>query len=233
MRRLHERVRITAQLIDAVHGNHLWSEKFERGIGDLFDVQDEVTQTIVATITGRIEDTEIRSAATRKTSSLPAYDCFLRGVAHRGYGPHDNLMARELFEKVTALDPNFALAKAYHALALLVENRYSGAPQSVKDRAVHLASTAVRLDPRESRCHLILGQAYRFSGKFDLALSHTEQSLKLNPGDANGMAYYGSVLTAAGRAEEGLDLIRRAMRLDPYHPDYYWGSLASSLFYTR
>jgi adenylate cyclase len=234
VRRLNDRVRITAQLIDAIHGNHLWSEKFDRSIEDLFDVQDEVTQTIVATITGRIEDTEIRSATTRRKSSLPAYDCLLRGVAHlRGYGPHDNRLARELFEEATALDPNFALAKAYLGLSLLVEDRYAVAPQAVKDRAVDLASTAVRLDPRESRCHLFLGQAFRFSGKFDLAVSHTEQSLKLNPGDANGMAYYGSVLTAAGRAEEGLDVIRRAMRLDPYHPAYWWGSLASSLFHTR
>jgi adenylate cyclase len=88
-------------------------------------------------------------------------------------------------------------------LSLLVEDCYAVAPQAVKDRPVDLALTAVRLDPRESWCHLILGQAYRFSRKFDLAVSHTEQSLKLNPGDANGM--WQRVRGAAGKRAIGAE----------------------------
>ena len=88
VRKMGSRIRITAQLIDAVPGNHLWSERFDRGIEELFEVQDELTQTIVATVAGRLEDAEIRLASNKRTDSLPAYDCLLRGIQHlRGYGP--------------------------------------------------------------------------------------------------------------------------------------------------
>ena len=106
VRKMGSRIRITAQLIDAVPGNHLWSERFDRGIEELFDVQDELTQTIVATVAGRLEDAEIRTATNKRTDSLPAYDCLLRGIQHlRGYGADDNRRARELFEQAVALDP--------------------------------------------------------------------------------------------------------------------------------
>ena len=88
VRKMGSRIRITAQLIDAVPGNHLWSERFDRSIEELFDVQDELTQTIVATVAGRLEDAEIRMASNKRTDSLPAYDCLLRGIQHlRGYRP--------------------------------------------------------------------------------------------------------------------------------------------------
>ena len=106
VRKMGSRIRITAQLIDAVPGNHLWSERFDRGIEELFDVQDELTQTIVATVAGRLEDAEIRMASNKRTDSLPAYDCLLRGIQHlRGFGTDDNRRARELFEQAVALDP--------------------------------------------------------------------------------------------------------------------------------
>ena len=234
VRKMGDRIRITAQLIDAVPGIHLWSERFDRGIEDLFAVQDEVTQTIVATVSGRLEEAEIRSAANRRTNSLPAYDCFLRGVELlRGYGADDNRRARELFEQATSLDPNFAVAHAYLALSLLVENGYGSASQSIKDRSLDIALVAVRLDPRDSRCHLFLGQAYRFRSEFDTAISHMERSIKLNPNDATGVAQFGALLTVAGRAGEGIDLIRKAMRLNPYHPEWYWGVLAAALYAGR
>ena len=137
VRKLGGQVRITAQLIDTQHGHHIWSERFDRKIDDLFTVQDEVTQTIVATLTGRLEEAEIKEVARRRTSSMPAYDCLLRGVELlRGYGEGNNRHARELFEQAISLDPEFALAHAYLALSLLVENRYGSAPQLIKDRAL-------------------------------------------------------------------------------------------------
>lgn len=234
VRKMGSRIRITAQLIDAVPGNHLWSERFDRDLADLFTVQDEVTQTIVATVTDRLEEAEIKNAANRRTKSLPAYDCYLRGVELlRGYGADDNRRARELFEQAVALDNEFAVAYAYLALSLLVENGYGSAPEATKDRALEMALTAVRLDPRESRCHQNLGQAYRFRAEFDPAISHMEKSIRLNPNDANGIASYGALLSLAGRAAEGIDMIERAMRLNPYHPDWYWGALSAALYTDR
>ena len=217
VRMMGSRIRITAQLIDAVPGNHLWSERFDRRIEELFDVQDELTQTIVATVAGRLEDAEIRIATGKRTDCLPAYDCLLRGIQHlRGYGADDNRRARELFEKAVALDPRYALAHAYLALSLLVENRYGSASGAIKQRALDIATAAVRLDPRESRCHTFLGQVYRFRDDYDLAISHLEHGVELNPNDAIGLIHLGSVLAISGRAEEGIELTRRALRLDPY-----------------
>jgi len=234
VRKIAARVRITSQLIDAETGNHLWGERFDRNIEELFEVQDEVTHTIVATLIGRLEDAEIKGAVRKRTGSLLAYDALLRGIEHvRGYGDEDNRRARELFESAVTLDPHYALAHAYLALALLGEHGYGNAPDSIKQQALASAMTAVRLDPSEGRCHLFLGQAYRCLAEFDLALSHFERGVALNPNDANGIAQLGHALGIAGRAEEGVKLLRQAMRLNPFHPDWYWNTLTIALYAAR
>ncbi|BCH23932.1 adenylate/guanylate cyclase domain-containing protein [Mesorhizobium sp. L-8-3] len=233
VRKMGSRIRITAQLIDAVPGNHLWSERFDRGIEELFDVQDELTQTIVATVTGRLEDAEIRMASNKRTDSLLAYDCLLRGIRHlRSFGADDNRCARELFEQAVALDPRYALAHAYLALSLLVENHYGSASDAIKQRALDIATAAVRMDPRDSRCHTFLGQVYRFRDEYDLAISHLERGVELNPNDATGIVHLGGVLGISGRAEEGIELARRAIRLDPY-VNFAWATLALCLYFVR
>jgi TolB-like protein/tetratricopeptide (TPR) repeat protein len=234
VRTMGKRLRITAQLIEAPTGNHLWGERYDRSIDDLFEVQDEVTRTIVATLIGRVEDAEIKGSVRKHPEDLAAYDSLLRGIEHlRGYGEHENRRARELFEHAISLDPRFALAHAYFALALLTEHDFEYAPDAIKDRALDIALTAVRLDPRESRCHQFLGQAYLVRGEFDLALSHFERTSALNPNDANAMAHRGYALAIVSRAEEGIGLIRYAMRLNPFHPDWYWGNLAIAQYTAR
>jgi adenylate cyclase len=226
VRKMAGRIRITAQLIDASPGNHLWSERYDRNIEDLFDVQDELTQTIVTTMTGRLEDAEIWNASSKRTESLSAYDCLLRGIEQlRAFGPGVNRRARELFEQAIALDPRYALAHAYLALSLLVENGYGKAPDGIKQRALNAAATGVRLDPRESRCQVFLGQVHRFRSEYDLAISHLERGVELNPNNAMGMLHLGGVLGVSGRAEEGINLLNRAIKLDPYL-HFYWGTLA-------
>ncbi|MEP9387996.1 adenylate/guanylate cyclase domain-containing protein [Mesorhizobium sp. KR9-304] len=230
VRKLGSRIRITAQLIDGVSGSHVWSERFDRNVEELFEVQDEVTRTIVATVAGRVEDAEIRMASSRRTDSLPAYDCLLRGVQHlRGFGPENNRRARELFEQAVSLDPQYALAYAYLALSLMVEGNYGAASDLTQNRALDLAKTAVRLDPRESRCHTFLGQVHRFRDEYDLAILHLENGVALNPNDAVGIVHLSSALGVAGRPEEGVDLARQALRLDP-HVKFAWGTLAFCLY---
>jgi TolB-like protein/lipopolysaccharide biosynthesis regulator YciM len=227
VRKLGNRLRITAQLIEAPTGNHLWSERYDRGIDELFEVQDEVTRTIVATLIGRVEDAEIKGSVRRHPDNLAAYDSLLRGIEHlRAYGDEENRRARELFEQAISLDPLFALAHAYFSLALLLEHGFDHASDAVKDRAIDSARLAVRLDPRESRAHQFLGQAYLLRGDFDLAISHFERASVLNPNDAHAMAHRGYALAIVGRAEEGIEVIRRAMLLNPLHPDWLWDHLA-------
>jgi len=191
-------------------------------------------QTIVATIAGRLEEVEIKSAKRRRTDSLPAYECLLRGIEHaRGYSPDDNRLARELFERAVELDPQFALAYAYLALALLMEHGYDDAPDAIKTRAHDFALTAVRLDPNENRCHQFLGQSYLYRREHDRALFHLERGTVLNPNDAHGITQLGLVLALSGRAEEGVTQIRRAMRLNPFHPPWYWADLSIALYTAR
>src|SRR5262249_18662331 len=188
-RRSATRLRITVQLIDAGTGNHLWAERYDRDIGDLFEVQDEVARTIVATLAGRLEEAELRSAAHKRTENLVAYECLLRGIEHlRGYAQEDNRLVREAFEQAIALDPRFALAHAHLSLVLLVEHGFGDAPGLVKDRALESALTALRLDPGDGRCHLFLAEAYLYRGEFNQAMSHFERSVTLNPNDANCLA---------------------------------------------
>jgi TolB-like protein/Tfp pilus assembly protein PilF len=234
VRKMGNRLRITAQLIEAPTGNHLWSERYDRSIDDLFTLQDDVTRTIVATLIGRVEDAEIKGSVRNHPGSVAAYDSLLRGIEHlRAYGEGENRRARERFEHAISLDPRFALAHAYFALALLLEHGFDSAPKAIKDQALDSARTAVRLDPRESRCHQFLGQAYLLEGEYDLALSHFERTAALNPNDANAAAHRGYALAIVGRAEEGVGLIRHAMRLNPFHPDWYWDNLAIAQYTAR
>jgi adenylate cyclase len=233
--RAHDsRVRITAQLIDANSGNHIWSERYDRHMQDLFAVQDEVARKIVATVTGRVENVEIEGAVHRRTENLTAYDLLLRGIELvRGNSSAENKSARELFERAVELDPRFALAHAYLAMSLLVEHRYDSAPIEIIERAIGEALTAVKLDSSESRCHQFLAQAYRFHGDYDLSVNHFERARSLNPNDANGLALMGSTLAVAGRPDEAADLIRQAMTLNPFHPPWYWNQLAIALYAAR
>lgn len=231
IRRSADSVRISAQLLETTSGNHLWADRYDRPISDLFAIQDEVVQTIVVTIAARLEESEVRGANHRRTDNLAAYDCLLRGIEHaRGYGPNDNRLARELFERAIALDPHYALAHAYRALTLMMEHGFESAPAGIKQAALDSALESVKLDPNESRCHQFLGQVYLYSGQHDQALFHLERSLALNRNDPHGMAQYGFVLAQIGRAEEGVGWIERAMRLNPFHPAWYWADLAVAQF---
>jgi len=228
------RVRITVKLIETEHGGQLWGERYDRDLDELFQVQDEVVRTIVATIFGRLEAAEIRRVKRQPTENMVAYDKLLRGIEHlRGFGADDNRRARELFEGAVSLDPDYALAQAYLGLSLLVENRYASAPIHIKKQALDCTLRAVRLQPDESRCHQFLALAYRFGDEYDLALQHFERAVALNPNDANAIASLGSTLAIAGRAEEGHSMIRLAMQLNPRHPAWYWGSLAIAFYALR
>lgn len=234
VRRSGSRLRVTAQLIDASSGNHLWSERYDRDISDVFAVQDDVTRTIVATLVGQVHEAEMGSAARRTASNVAAYDYVLRGAAYlRGYGEDDNQLARQAFEQAVAIDPSYAAAHAFLALALLNEHGYEKALTSIKERALEGALIAVRIEPRDGFCQRVAGQAYFCIGSFDLALSHLERAATLNPNDANSMVCHADILSRAGQAEEACELIRQAMRLNPLHPEWYWADYAATLFDAR
>jgi adenylate cyclase len=135
-----------------------------------------------------------------------------------------------LFERAIELDPDYALAHAYVALALMMEHDYDQAPDSIKERALQSALKAVRLDPDEGRCQQFLAQIYLYRAEHDQAMFHLERSLARNPNDAHALTQYGFALTQVGRAEEGIKWIKRAMQLNPFHPQWYWADLAIACY---
>ena len=229
VRKAGNRVRITAQLIDAATGTHLWAERYDRPLDDIFAVQDEVVATIAATLIGRIEAAGLERARRKPTEDLAAYDLVLRGMDRlAAYEPGTNAEARRLFEAAVALDPDYAVAHAYLALAIFSQG-WSREPDASLERCLEHAQRAVALDPSDSRCHRVLAMALLFARAFERADVHSERSLTLNPNDAHAAAFRGYLLACLGRAEEAVALIRRAIDRNPYRPGYFWDLLACAL----
>ena len=231
VRRAGDRIRITAQLIEAASGAHVWADRYDRKLTEIFEVQDEVTTTIVSTLVGRIEDAKLRQSLRKPTVSLAAYDFLLRGIAHlRGYAERDNRQACAFFEKALAYDPGYALAHSYLAFARIALNGYGAAPPEVKQASKAMGQRGVDLDPQEGGCHRMLGRVLAYTREFDDAEYHRRRAVELNPNDADGIILVGDLLVTRGDPTGGLAWIERAMRLNPFHPDWYHASYAIALY---
>ncbi len=227
VRRIGERIRINAQLIDNETGSHVWAERFDRELGELFAVQDQVVQTIVSTLKGRVQVSDIARARRKPSSSLAAYECVLKGNAL----PWDDLdslsEATRLFRKAIEIDPGYG-----HAHALLAAICYTKWQQDVGGsdtellEGMALAKRAVELDETESTCFAMLGWAHLARRSFDLALQHTRRAVDMNPNNQWNAADMGSVLIYIGQAEEALVWFKRAKDIDPYFNEpWYWRSI--------
>jgi len=234
VRRAVARVRITAQLIEVAAGTHLWAERYDRCLDDIFAVQDEVAQMIVAALFGRIQEAGFERSSRIPTASLTAYDCLLRGLAHfRAYAEDENQRACEMFERAVALDPRYALAHSYLALVRVTMHGWATAPAEILDAAFAKARRAVELDPQENRCHRILSQICLLRREYDMAEQHIRQAFDLNPNDADAMMHRGVLLALRGRPEEALDYSEAAIRLNPLHPPWYNTPFGIALYSLR
>jgi TolB-like protein/Tfp pilus assembly protein PilF len=231
VRRAGDRIRITAQLIEAASGAHVWADRYDRKLTEIFEVQDEVTTTIVSTLVGRIEDAKLRQSLRKPTVSLAAYDFFLRGVVHfRGFAENDNQQACAFFEKALECDQNYALAHSYLAFARIALHGYGAAQAEVKQASKAMGQRGVDLDPQEAGCHRMLGRVLAYLRELDDAEYHRRRAVELNPNDADGIILMGDLLTMRGRPDEGLEWIERAMRLNPFHPHWYHATHAIALY---
>jgi adenylate cyclase len=223
VRRAGNRLRVTAQLIDAVTGSHLWAERFDRELTDLFAVQDEITRTIVASLAGQVEEADRRRALRKGGSNLTAYDLLLRGK-HRleKGGREDVLAAREIFERVTEIDPDWApgyveLAETYFYEAI---SDWSNAPQAAVEKLFELGHEAARLDPQESRARLCLAFGHlRLTGNLELAKAQVEAAIALNPNDLDNYCFKGFLSTYMGELEDVLWCTSEAIRRAPNLPE--------------
>jgi adenylate cyclase len=236
VRKAGGRVRITAQLIDAASGHHLWAERFDRDLADIFAVQDEVTGRIVATLAGKLAESERRRARSGQTENLEAYDCVLRGrELWERFTPEDNREARRLYEKAIELDPDYARAYASLAWTYLTDHneRWAGAEDQPLERALEIARRGVVANPASHSNHLALGQVCLSKSLHDEALEALQTAIALNPNDADGYVFLANALSFAGRPDEAIELIEKAQRLNPAAPRWYAWNLGAALYLAR
>jgi adenylate cyclase len=236
VRKAGNRVRVTAQLIDAQHDRHIWAERYDRQLEDIFAIQDELTTAIVATLPGRLEFATRERAGRKPTDSMTAYECVLEGkLLHHRSTRSDNQAALELLERAIALDSNYAHAHAWMACTLGQSwvNGYCADRDAAWKKLVGELQIARKLDDNDSDVHRILAAVYLAGDNHDRALYHQERALTLNSNDDLIVVQQGEILTWLGRAEEGIEWIKKAMRLNPYHPERFWAHLGRAYFVAR
>ncbi len=234
VRRLGETVRINAQLIDAPNNSHLWAESYDGQMNEIFQLQDEITESIVAALAVKVSSGERQDLGLPHTNNSSAYDNFLNG-RQRFYlyaNKEENQRSRELFQKAIEFDPNFALAHAMLAWthAFDAMNGWSDTRERSLLRAQQLATKAIELQEATPVAYFVRGLAYREQGEYVKALVEAENAITLDPNYANAHVLLATLLYYAGRPQEGLERIQKAMRINPHHPYNYTFHLGQAYF---
>jgi adenylate cyclase len=229
VRKAGERIRISAQLIDATTGGQLWAQRYDRELRDIFALQDEISEAIAASMHPELSQFESERAARKKPESLDAWECLRRAWWHHGRSTkEDAVEARRLFQRAGELDPHsseaFAgLARAHGQAVVFL---WTDAPaQSVREAGL-AARKSVELDPNNPLGQIALSIAYWLTGQSEDGLAAARCATELNPNDSHAYSHLGLLLAIAGRAEEALNNFEKAMRLSPRDPGtwmFLWG----------
>jgi adenylate cyclase len=233
VRKAGNRVRITAQLIDAGSGGHLWAERFDRDLTDIFATQDEVAQKIVGALAITLTPGEERRLGRRGTTNVEAYEIWLRARELLTQGTREAVaQARALYRRAIELDPSFAMPHAGLALASVtdyVSGWASDAAQAL-DEAERWARRAVELSEQEPVSHMALGGVLLWRRDYDAALAECRRMIALDPNFAKGYSTAGMVFLYAGRPEKAIEKIGTSMRLDPHYSPMVLHFLAQAYF---
>lgn len=224
IRKSGQRVRVTAQLIDATSGAHVWADRYDRDLEDVFAVQDEVVRVIATTLIGKLRHADHEHAKRKIPSSLAAYDCVVLGLDHfYKWTPHDNKKALELFKQAISIDPEYACAHAWLAQAYFREglNMWSDSHEESFSLLYEQADKAVALDENDSLAHTALGIANLFRSEHDLARSNFERALSLNPSNTDAMVHYARWEALTGNPDKGLERLKEALEYNPL-ANYQW-----------
>jgi adenylate cyclase len=233
VRKAGNRVRITAQLIEAVNDNHLWAERYDRDMDDLFAVQDEVTQRIIATLAPTLEASERKRARNfDRCENLQAYDAVLCAREKWAkFNETDNLEARALYQQAIRLDPDYARAYSGLAWTYLMENyeNWGDAPDKALEMAVENAAQAIKVNPASHSAWLIQGVVQRDLGDIKQSVTSMNRAISLNPNDVDSYMFLANVKLSQGEIAESLGLIERARELSTrttnWHKAIYGGAL--------
>ena len=231
VRKSGNKVRVTAQLIDALSGHHLWAEKYDRNLDDIFAVQDGITKNIITAMQVKLTDGEQARAFARGTDNLEAYLKCLQAYeyAHR-INPESNALAKQLAEEAVALDPEYSVAYKELGRAHMVDV-WVGTSKSPKEsigKAIQLLKKAIVLDETYAEAHALLGYLYSMTKKYDMGIAEAETAVALNPNSADAHMRLGKTLSFAGRWEESIPEYKKAIRLNPVPPNIYLYSLGLS-----
>lgn len=233
VRRAAARVRIAVELIDAETGRTIWGERYDRNIDDIFAIQDEVTDAIVAATAVLIEAQERKRMAQTAPADLAAYGYVLRGQQYIfRYTRQDNREAQTLYERALSRDQDYARASAAISRTLNIDWRYSWAKDAehALDTALSYAQRAVELDPTDARGFGELGFVHLYRKEHDAAIGAYRRALALNPNDADLLSDYADALAHSGDNQAAIGNLQQAMRLNPYFPDQYLWHLGGAYY---
>ena len=232
VRRAGDRLRVAAELIEAVSGTHVWAERYDRPVRDVFDVQDEITKEIVLALSIELTDGERAGVFGRSTRSLEAWLAAMRGFDHWAEGsPKGIREARVHFERAASIDPKYTIAWAFIGWTHFTEVRFgfSSDPRASLAKAAELAEKCIAMSPDDPQAHGIRAGVWVIQGRFDDAVRECEIAIAGAPSDAYLWCVFGRVLICAGDAARGERALREAMQLNPFHPTYYRGILGNAL----
>lgn len=236
VRKIGDRVRVTVQLIDTANDAHIWADKYDRKLDDIFAIQDEVTAAIAATLPGRVEAAQRDQLARSKPANMAAYECVLAAkVLHHRSTIADNERAQTLIARAVALDPDYAHAHAWRACILGQAWVYNWCKDrdAVWNEIMAALDRALALDDNDADVHRILAAVNVNNNELTTARYHQERALALNPNYDLVVVQQGELLTWLGRPEEGIEWIRKAMQLNPHHPERFWSHLGKAHFAAR
>jgi len=213
------RLRITAQLIDAIEGHHLWSERYDRGLKDIFALQDDITMKIMTAMQVKLTLGEQRSALEKGTDNFEAYIKYLQSyeVLYK-FNKQDNILSRRLANEAIALDPGFGVAYSVLGWTYLFETLFgwSKSPAQSLSQAMGLAKKALALHDSLDCAHGLLAFCYRLKGEYEKAVAESSRAVEVAPNSERAHNYLGMTLIYAGRSEEAIPVYERAMRLSPF-----------------
>jgi len=224
VRKAGDRVRITAQIVDATTGGHLWSERYDRELKDIFALRDEITMKSLTAVRVKLTDGEQARLYGKGAKNLDSFMKVLEGMPYfYRFNRENNVQARQMFEEAIALEPENAAAFTMLGWTYLMEVWFglSESPSKAMERVVELAQKALSLDDTIDSPHSLLAHVYLMKRQFEMAIAHAERAVTLNPNGADAQAHLGIILNYAGRRKGAIASLEKAIRLNPIPPNWY------------
>ena len=237
LQRSGDRVRITAQLVDALTGHHLWAERYERDLKDIFALQDEITIKVLGSTKVKLTEGGQVGRTEKYFKGKQGLDCYLKLTEANGYynrwNIEDNNLARRMIEEAIAMCPENPMG--YLHLGWVYHHDYAlgntKSPQETIEKSMELAQKALAMDDSIAEAHILLSMLYIRKKEYDKAIAEGERAVALNPGGTSVLLNYARSLTVAGRPEEGIPLFQKAIRLNPFGPPHLYREFGHALRY--